>query len=36
MSFKKLHKQNNALVICNVWGVAIVKSEEKLNFNSIY
>jgi len=35
MSFKKLHKQNNPLVICNVWDVASVKSAEKLNFQAI-
>ena len=36
MSFKKLHEQNNTLVICNIWDVASVKSAGKLNFNSIY
>jgi 2-methylisocitrate lyase-like PEP mutase family enzyme len=35
MSFKKLHEQNNPLVICNVWDVASVKSAEKLNFQAI-
>lgn len=35
MSFKKLHEQNNALVICNVWDVASVKTAEKLNFQAI-
>ena len=35
MSFKKLHEQNNPLVICNVWDVASVKLAEKLNFQAI-
>ncbi len=35
MSFKKLHEQNNPLVICNVWDVASVKTAEKLNFQAI-
>ncbi len=35
MSFKKLHQQNNPLVICNVWDVASVKTAEKLNFEAI-
>lgn len=35
MNFKKLHNQDQALVICNVWDVASALTAEKLNFKAI-
>jgi len=35
MEFKKLHNQNNPLLICNVWDVISAKKAEKLNFQAI-
>ncbi len=35
MTFKKLHNQNDPLLICNVWDVASAKIAEKLAFQAI-
>ncbi len=35
MEFKKLHEQNEPLLICNVWDVPSTKAAEKLNFQAV-
>ncbi|TSE09780.1 isocitrate lyase/PEP mutase family protein [Aquimarina algiphila] len=35
MSFEEMHKQNNPLLMCNVWDVPSAKSAEKMKFEAI-